>query len=303
MIVAHERLVTEIVVAMQAQAAEAGVTKCEVDVSGGIDSALVAALACKAFGSSNVVGVHTAIESNPEALLRARVVAEKFGFKMIELDLTQAFRGIVEQVTTQARQAGLDASPTEDKRLRGSLKSCLRAPVGRFVNRCWGGVRMGTGNRDEDNLLRFYQKGGDGEVDNNWIACLFKGEVWDLARYLGVPQQVIDAIPSPDLWGVGDDHADEKELHEVTGVEFTYTRPNGKMGTIEWVDRENDKHGVVNGAMAHLGDKPLAALFGYTAEQIALVNAAKRMERATKHKAQTPPLIDRARLVSAKIVE
>ena len=69
-----------------------------------------------------------------------------------------------------------------------------------------GGIRHGTGNECEDRFLRFYQKGGDGEVDTNPIAMLSKGEVFQLARGLGVPQRVLQALPSPDLWGVGEQH-------------------------------------------------------------------------------------------------
>jgi len=167
--------------------------------------------------------------------------------------------------------------------------------VGRFVNRAFGGgIRQGTGNRDEDELLRFYQKGGDGEVDCNWIEGLFKSEVWELAAHLGVPQEVIDVKPTPDLWGVGDVHNDEDELFELTGVELTYTRPGGPLGTIEWVSRENEKNGIITGAKANTDPR----LVGYDENEVRIIEAVRKMERITRHKAELPPHLSRKKLKS-----
>jgi hypothetical protein len=151
-----------------------------------------------------------------------------------------------------------------DKTVLGSIRSCLRAPVGRGCNRILGGgIRHGTGNECEDRYLRFYQKGGDGEVDTNPIEMLSKTEVFQLAyelisyytlysggRYsIEVPMtQLILAKPSPDLWGIGDNHNDEDELKRMTGVKFDYGRidaQNGKIakyGTIEIISRLSDRY-------------------------------------------------------------
>jgi len=299
----REGLVEAIVACMREQAAAARTERAEVDISGGIDSAVVAALSVTAFGKDNVVGVYSSIHSMEEARLLARLVAERFGFPLVELDLGAVYEQIVAQVAAEFERLGLSfpsADEPSNRPVFGSLRSCLRAPVGRFVNRAFGGgIRQGTGNRDEDELVRFYQKGGDGEVDSNWIAGLFKSEVWELAAHLGVPQEVIDATPTPDLWAVGTGHTDEAELEALTGVALTYTRPGGPLGTIEWGSRENLANGCITGDNA---DKPPAEL-GYDAQQAEVIEALRHLERITRHKAEPPPHLRRRALLAAGLVD
>lgn len=292
-------LVTE---AMKRQAREAHTDKAEVDISGGVDSAVVVGLACRAFGPENVIGVYSDINSSPDSRRRAKLTAHTFGVRLINLNLGEVYALIVDAVRREFGKLDLLwPEESEDPTAFGGLRSCLRAPVGRFVNRMFGGgIRQGTGNRDEDELLRFYQKGGDGEVDCNWIGGLFKSEVWELAEYLGVPQEIIDATPTPDLWGSGDTHNDEDELKEITGVELTYGRPGGEIGTIEWVIRENDKCGIITGYNSERRED-IECL--YTPEQWEIIEAVRKMEKVTRHKAQLPPILHREVLLSEGAVE
>lgn len=305
MIKDYEKLVLSIVEEMRKQAVEAGTNKAEIDISGGVDSAVVAALACKAFGPENIIGVYSSIDSSEESRDRARQVAKAFGFKLVELELTGVFTTICTIVRTEFRRLNIPfPDPNKDPTIFGGFRSCLRAPIGRFVNRAFGGgIRQGTGNRDEDDLLRFYQKGGDGEVDCNWIGGLFKGEVWELAEYLGVPSDVIGAKPTPDLWGVGDKHNDEDELKAITGVELTYSYPGEEMGTIEWVIRENDKFKIVDGVNSYMSRETLAEEFSYTDEQLDIIEAVRKIEKATRHKAELPPTLSREYLVNIGVVK
>jgi len=293
------KLIDMLVGAMRQQASEARTSKAEVDISGGVDSAVVAALACRAFGKDNVIGVYSSINSSAESCQLAGLVADKFGFKLLKLDLSDAYRQIVMAIATEFGRLGIPFPDQNDPRQRtafGGLRSCLRAPVGRFVNRAFGGIREGTGNRDEDELIRFFQKGGDGEVDSNWIEGLFKGEVWELAAYLGVPQEIIDVAPTPDLWG-GTVHTDEGELKELTGVSLTYTRPGGPMGTIEWASRENAR----NGCVTRSGSNP--GCMGYNEAQSTIILAMRKLERSSRHKTCMPPCLPRERLLKAGVVE
>lgn len=228
--------------------------RAELDVSGGIDSAVVLGLLAQAVGPENITAVYSGINSSQTSLENARAVAKAFNVKLIELDLTSAYEGMVSTIWKAMIKAGhdiaeVDARMKSDPTILGSFRSCLRAPVGRFSNRAMGGgIRHGTGNEDEDRWLRFYQKGGDGEVDTNPIAMLSKGEVYQIAVGLGVPRQIIEATPAPDLWGCGDEHNDEDELSRLSGVSWTYSRvdPNtGKytrIGTIEAMSRFMDNY-------------------------------------------------------------
>ena len=68
---------------------------------------------------------------------------------------------------------------------------------------------MGTGNKDEDGYLAYFCKAGDGVVDVQLISDLHKSEVFEVGKALNVPQSILTAAPSADLW---DDQTDEDEL-------------------------------------------------------------------------------------------
>ena len=205
-----------------------GIMRAELDVSGGVDSAVMLVLLARALGPNNVTAVYSSINSSDESLRRARKMALVAGTKLIELDLTAA----VETVLWRAIQNGLANANYDleeiherckaDPTIKGSFRSCIRAPVGRYLNRLTGGgIRHGTGNECEDRWLRYYQKGGDGEVDTNPLAMLSKGEVYQMAIGLGVPREIVDGEPTADLWGKGGPvHTDEDELAKFLGVKL-----------------------------------------------------------------------------------
>ncbi len=212
----------------------AGLKRAELDLSGGIDSAVMLGLLTQAVGAGNITAVFQGINSNPDALARARECAETYSVALIEVDLTEIYETLIATMTravstctaafnnwalADMMMTGMAERVRKDPTILGSIRSTLRAPVGRGFNRLLGGgIRHGTGNECEDRILRFYQKGGDGEVDSNPIAMLSKGEVTQLAMGLGVPASILNARPSPDLWGVGDQHNDEQEIGLYLGM-------------------------------------------------------------------------------------
>ena len=74
----------------------------------------------------------------------------------------------------------------------------------------YNGIVVGTGNKVEDYGVGFYTKYGDGGVDIAPIADLYKTEVWELGKYLGVSKKIIDASPTDGLWD--DKRTDEDQL-------------------------------------------------------------------------------------------
>jgi NAD+ synthetase len=353
-----QALATDRVEAIRRYHQDTGIERAQLDVSGGVDSAVMLGLLVLALGADNVTAVYQGIQSSEESLDRAREAAEAFGVPLIELDLTQEFRQIVSEVWKRVAAAHgseaieeADARREADATIDGSLRSCIRAPVGRYVNRFMGGgIRHGTGNECEDRWTRFFNKGGDGEVDSNPLAMLSKGEVYQLALQLGVPRSVIEARPSPDLWGDGEAHNDEDEFASY----FRFKPPEGiafysyidvetgeyrNVGLIERVSRfldgvhlEHDDgawarkgyvRGVftvgIEGVLFQDGDPiPPAALDMLheeaedsglfdglqTAEIATMLGAARRIERATRHKMNPncPTLGTRADLVEAGIL-
>lgn len=202
-----------------------GVVRAELDLSGGIDSAVMLGILVDALGADKVTAIFLGINSNPDAYARAQGLADALGVKLINFDGTALFDGLLAEMKAKMALAGYDLAEIEariakDPTILGSIRSTLRAPWGRAANRMTGGgIRHGTGNEDEDRVLRFYQKGGDGEVDTNPIAILSKGEVYQVALELGkrlhaedAYARIINAVPSADLWGVGEQHNDQSEI-------------------------------------------------------------------------------------------
>ena len=74
----------------------------------------------------------------------------------------------------------------------------------------YNGIVVGTGNKVEDYGVGFYTKYGDGGVDIAPIADIYKTEVWELGRHLGVNEKIIEASPTDGLWD--DKRTDEDQL-------------------------------------------------------------------------------------------
>jgi NAD+ synthetase len=321
-----DALIEDRVLAIRRYHERIGNMRAELDVSGGIDSAVLLGLLARALGPRQLTAVYSSIHSADDFLERARLVAKAFDVPLIELDLTDVFDALVESMLGSLERSGADVQGIRERMDRdptilGSLRSCIRAPIGRGFNRMsGGGIRHGTGNECEDRFLRFYQKGGDGEVDTNPIAMLGKGEVFQLARALGVPKRLIEALPSPDLHGVGESHNDEDELEAMTGVRWSYSRIDAdtgaytSVGTIERVSRFLDRGsealllGTVApsaNTMAALVEDARPLFRDYSDAEIeALLRSCRAVESATRHKANPniPALGDRRALVDAGIL-
>lgn len=312
---------------------DAGIQRAELDVSGGIDSAVMLMLLAEALGPDNVTAVYSSINSSQESQDRARLVAQAAGVKLVELELGDIFEAIGLEAMRALGEAGYDTDEIVkfmegDASVDGSLRSTLRAPIGRYLNRMTaGGIRHGTGNECEDRWLRFYQKGGDGEVDTNPVAMLSKGEVYQLANAMHVPKEIIEALPTPDLWGVGEEHNDEAELKKLSGVDWTYSRINPdtneyvRVGTIERMSRFLDLKrfaNIVIGDNATFeslvfddqmsSDAAAAAVVAEQAVKMGLTSdhleSARKWERITRHKMNPncPSLGSRQELLDAGIL-
>lgn len=187
------------------QAKEAGATSLVVGISGGVDSALVAALCART--GMRTVGVRMPCQSSPSSLSRADEVIKKFNLKGATVDLAKSFSSISSQLDELRADSTTPLNSSD-----GALRSCLRAPTLDYVSKLTNGIIIGTGNRDEDEVTRYFQKRGDGCVDISPIAKLHKSEVYELSAYLGVPKSVLLAVPTADLWGPDSGQEDEKEL-------------------------------------------------------------------------------------------
>lgn len=313
--------------------------RAEIDVSGGIDSAVMLMLLSKAIGPENITAVYQGINSSRASLDRAREVAKAAGVKLIECDWSGVIVAIKNDMLDAMGVAGYDRKTIlslmdKDPTIMGSLRSTFRAPMGRFANRLAGnGIRHGTGNNDEDYWLRFFQKGGDGEVDINSLALFSKGEVFQMALALGVPHSILTARPSPDLWGDNEKaggQRDETEIKAYLGLSdvpmlvYSYidldTGEYNNVGLIErvsrFVDWQCDLIGAghdptlfddrfdMNRDLNQIRTDILASRCFHGMDIVTvglLLGAAKKVERETRHKENLalPTLGTRKELVDA----
>ena len=333
-----DALSDERVRAIQGYHSDTGIPRAELDLSGGIDSAVMAGLLGLALGADQLTVVYSSINSGSETQQRAQGLSEALGIHLIVHDLTSTYEAMIAAMRQNLVTAGFDeALITEriekDNTILGSIRSCIRAPLGRGYLRMTGnGIRHGTGNECEDRWLRFYQKGGDGEVDSNPISMLSKGEVFQLAWGLGrrlqaeqAYQAIITAPPTPELWGEAVSHTDEDEIASYLGMTgcnhtfYSYVNPidgdYSTVGLIERVARFNDCS-----AGSHLFDDDIDAsalesmlsnasatpAFANIKEAIVrkVLSKARHTERITRHKfnPNCPAIGDRASLLKQAIL-
>lgn len=179
---------------------KAGVNGAVVGISGGIDSALAAALTVKALGKDKVLGIHMPEPGlTPAADSKdSKALANWLGIEFQTIDIS----GII-----SAFIAAVPQSESADKLCRGNLKARVRMSLLYFHANRMNRMVIGTGNKTEI-LLGYFTKYGDGGVDLEPIGGLYKTEVWELSRRLGIPDPLITKKPSAGLWAGQTDEAE-----------------------------------------------------------------------------------------------
>lgn len=187
---------------LREETAKSGHKRVVVAVSGGIDSAAVAALASEAMGAKNVTALFMPYRtSSPESTAHARLVARTFGLTLEEIDISA-------QVDAYFAKTG-----EVDRVRRGNKMARERKSI--EYDRSWpDGLVLGTSNKTEL-LLGYGTRYGDMACDLNPVGDLYKGQLRELAVLLGVPDVIVRKPPTADLW-VG--QTDESELG------FTYAQ-------------------------------------------------------------------------------
>jgi NAD+ synthase len=174
---------------------EAGARGVVLGMSGGIDSSLTAVLAKMGLGDG-VLGVIVPCHGNPTDVEHARRLAAEFGIETEYVELTPVFDCLVE------------ALPPGDRVAVGNLKPRLRMAVLYYYANSRNYLVAGTGNRSEL-ACGYFTKFGDGGVDILPLGCLLKSQVRELARELGIPEEIITKPPSAGLW---EGQTDEGEM-------------------------------------------------------------------------------------------
>jgi NAD+ synthase len=191
---------------LRQQVKASGTRGIAVGISGGIDSAVVANLIARACPDSSL-GVLIPIKSSSKDVEDGRAVAEKAGLRCIEIELSQLQQSLLEEVTRKLIDEGIHQA-ANDRITDANLRARLRMSTLYTIANNLGYLVAGTDNAAEV-YTGYFTKYGDGGVDILPIASLKKYEVYQWARVLGVPRQVIERPPSAGLW---EGQTDEGEM-------------------------------------------------------------------------------------------
>jgi len=165
-----------------------GFERAVIALSGGVDSSLVAYLIVEALGAENVLGVRMPYKTS------AADSSDHAGLVIDALKIADETIGITAMV-----EPLIERFPKMNPVRTGNIMARQRMVVIYDRSADWGGLVVGTSNKTET-LLGYTTQFGDNAAAIQPIADLYKNQVRQLARAMGVPQEIIDKAPSADLW-------------------------------------------------------------------------------------------------------
>ena len=181
-----------------------------VGISGGIDSAVVSSLAALSGHRTLCVTlpIHQAKSQVNRAAEHAAALCTRYpNVQVADADLTGVYDTFVAALTPSCPN---DVAKGVSELAGANARSRLRMTALYYYAGMNNMLVAGTGNKIEDFGVGFFTKYGDGGVDMSPIADLTKTEVYELGRWLEVPQSILDAAPTDGLFG--DDRTDEQQI-------------------------------------------------------------------------------------------
>ena len=176
---------------------KAGFSKAVLGLSGGIDSALVAYLLRDALGKENVLAIMMPYKSsNPDSLNHAKLVIEDLGINSKTIEITD----MIDAYFKNEKEATSLRMGNKMARERMSILFDYSSKENALV--------VGTSNKTEI-YLGYSTQFGDAACALNPVGDLYKTNIWDLSRYLKIPNELIEKKPSADLW---EGQTDEQEM-------------------------------------------------------------------------------------------
>lgn len=163
-----------------------------IGLSGGVDSSVTAWLAVKALGAENVIGVmmpYTGMSSK-ESVEDAEELARQLGITRLYLrPINKAVDAMIDTIAIGIKMDALGKGNAMARARTIILYAFAKAYNGRVADTC---------NLTEV-MVGFFTKHGDGASDYNAVRYIYKTWIWELAKYMRLPQNIIDKDPSAEL--------------------------------------------------------------------------------------------------------
>lgn len=181
---------------IRSEITRSGFSRAVLGLSGGIDSALSCTLAAEALGAENVLAIRMPYEtSSQDSMDHAQLLIDQLGVKSMTFPITP----MVEPLFA--------SFPKASRLRRGNAMARARMIVLYDQSEAFDGLVVGSGNKSEI-LLGYSTLYGDSACAINPLGDLYKTQVRQLARALGVPAEIVDKPPSADLWAGQTDEAE-----------------------------------------------------------------------------------------------
>ena len=173
-----------------------------IGVSGGVDSSVVSTL-CALTGRRTIVlsmPIRQKKDQHNLSIVHGNWLVKKFSnVKLNTINLESIFNEFEKSMNQFNNEHGFANSKA---RLR--MATLYQAAAAN------NGIVVGTGNKVEDFGVGFFTKYGDGGVDISPIADCTKTQIWELGKYLGIDNKIIEAEPTDGLWD--DERTDTEQL-------------------------------------------------------------------------------------------
>lgn len=219
-------------------------------VSGGIDSAVCLRLCARAVGKGKVLGLLMPEKESPKDDLRdSKDLCREEGVRFEIIDISKIIKAVKDSVHGKVNKKSL-----------ANIKARCRMVVMYHYANTESRLVIGTSNKSEI-LIGYFTKFGDGGADLEPIGDLYKTEVRQLAREIGIPDRIIRKIPTAGLWK---GQTDEREM----GVKY------------ETLDS------ILLGIELGLDEKQIAERAETTMREVQRISM---MVRRSSHKRRTPP--------------
>jgi len=193
-------LIQKLCVWMEDKVIEAKAKGIVFGLSGGLDSAVVAALSMRIF-PQNTLAIIIPCHSLEADVNDAMDFISKFNIPYKIIDVSKVYDSFIHLLNDKEKEGSF-------KLAEANIKPRLRMTTLYYFANKLNYLVVGTGNKSEL-MIGYFTKYGDGGADILPLGNLIKSQVRELAEYLGIPKKIIDKPPSAGLW---EGQTDEKEI-------------------------------------------------------------------------------------------